>query len=43
MDLGDISFAWPKVAWPDLSSIIAFSISTCSAEVSQSGIVYRLK
>ena len=42
MDLGDISFAWPKVARPDLSSVIAFIISTCSAEVSQSGIVHRL-
>ena len=43
MDLNDISFAWLKVAWSDLSSIIAFSISTCSAEVGQSGIVHRLK
>ena len=42
MDLGDISFTWPKVAWPVLSSIIAFSISTCSAEVGRSSIVHRL-
>ena len=43
MDLNDISFAWLKVAWSDLSSIIAFSMSTCSTEVGQSGIVHRLK
>ena len=46
MDLGNISIVWPKVAWPDLSStqgIIAFSISICSAKVSWSGIVHKLK
>ena len=42
----NLSIVRSEVVQPDLSSgqdIVAFSISTCSAEVGQFGIVYRLK